>query len=222
MVYRRTEQMTARLLATRASIVSAAERRVATDGWQGLTMAGVARDAGVAVGTVYRHLADKDALCVEVFARAAAREIDAVAAAAADVPSPLAACRAALETFASRALRRPRLAAALLADPAGPALEEQRLSFRSRYRELFAALLDDAVAAGEIAPVDTSLAAAVLVGGMGEGLIGPLAPARATSDGATQATITTLVDHCLRALPPPITAHPRPAEPSDPHPTPTP
>jgi AcrR family transcriptional regulator len=202
MVYRRTERVASRLVAAREGILAAAERRVAAEGWSQLTVARVARDAGVAVGTVYRHVTDKDALCGEVFERAAARELDAVRAAAHAERRPLPACEAALRTFASRALRRPRLAYALLAEPAAPAIEEQRLRFRGGYRELFERLVVEAVREGELAPCDAATAAAVLVGAMGEGLVGPLAPAR-TAEGAHVPVVDELIGCCLRALPPP-------------------
>jgi AcrR family transcriptional regulator len=202
MVYRRTEKVASRLVAARESILAAAERCVAAEGWGQLTVARVARDAGVAVGTVYRHVTDKDALCGEVFERAAARELDAVRAAARAERRPLEACESALRTFASRALRRPRLAYALLAEPVAPAVEEQRLRFRRGYRELFEHLVAEAVREGELADGDAATAAAVLVGAMGEGLVGPLAPARAV-DGADDRVVDELVACCLRALPRP-------------------
>ena len=44
-----------------------------------------------------------------------------------------------METFARRALRGPRLACALLAEPVDPAIEAERLAFRRAYRDVFAA-----------------------------------------------------------------------------------
>jgi AcrR family transcriptional regulator len=201
MVYRRTERVASRLVAAREGILVAAERRVALDGWSRLTVARVAEDAGVAVGTVYRHVADKDTLCTEVFARAAGRELDAVRAAAHREERPLPACEEALRTFASRALRRPRLAYALLAEPATPAVEDQRLRFRRGYRELFEALIEDAVGAGDLEPCDAPTVAAVLVGAVGEGLVGPLAPARTAAAGEPRRVVDELLACCRRALP---------------------
>ena len=43
-----------------------------------------------------------------------------------------------LATFASRALRRPRLAWALLAEPVDPLVDAERLVYRERYSELTA------------------------------------------------------------------------------------
>lgn len=108
---------------------------------------------------------------------------------------------AAFRTFAEQALRSRRLAYALLAEPAGPAVEEERLVFRTGYRGVFRDLLVEAVEAGEVEPHDEALVAAVLTGAMGEALIGPLAP---LSDEAVpmDQRVGELVEACLRALPP--------------------
>ena len=46
----------------RAALLEAAERRLAADGYDGVNSNQVARDAGVGVGTFYRHFEDKPAL----------------------------------------------------------------------------------------------------------------------------------------------------------------
>jgi AcrR family transcriptional regulator len=210
MVYRRTERVASRLVAAREGILAAAEHRVALDGWSRLTIARVAQDAGVAVGTVYRHLEDKDALCAEVFARAAGRELDAVRSAAHRQERPLPAVEEALRTFASRALRRPRLAYALLAEPATPTVEDQRLQLRRGYCALFERLIEEGVEAGDLEGCHVPTVAAVLVGAVGEGLVGPLAPARTAAAGAHRVVVDELLACCRRALP-----TPRPAPPHD-------
>ena len=48
----------------RASLLSAAERLIARDGVDAVTTRAVAREAQVAIGLLYRHFADKDALLV--------------------------------------------------------------------------------------------------------------------------------------------------------------
>ncbi|HEV2769138.1 MAG TPA: hypothetical protein VGV40_03015 [Solirubrobacteraceae bacterium] len=80
-----------------------------------------------------------------------------------------------METFARRALRAPRLAYALLAEPADPTVEAERLLFRCAYAESFAAVLDEGIADGHLPSQDVDLTAAALVGAIGEALVGPLA-----------------------------------------------
>ena len=81
-----------------------------------------------------------------------------------------------LATFAERALRRPRLAWALIAEPVDPLVDAERLAYRARYSELIAQALEAAIAAGELPEQNVELTAAALVGGCGEALVGPLSP----------------------------------------------
>lgn len=174
MPYRRTPAVQERLDATRASIVAAAHALVAERGYAGCSVALVATGAGVATGTVYRHFPDKGALFAEVFRGATQREVDAVTAAAA-APGPVAEQVArAVETFARRALAAPRMAYALIAEPVDPQVEAERLTYRRAYRDIFAALVADAVAAGDLPPQDPEVSAAAVVGAMAEALVVPL------------------------------------------------
>lgn len=196
--------MQARLAATRDRIVAAAVTRLASGGWAAVTVADVARDAQVATGTVYRHLDDKDALLAAAFRWAAARELRHVAEAAEGPGTALERLEAALRVFAERALRGRRLAYALLVEPAGAAVEAERLAYRRGYREVFAEVLADGVADGSLIPHDVEVVAAALVGASGEVLVGPLAPvAGADADplGDPAAHVDTLVATCLRAVP---------------------
>jgi hypothetical protein len=79
-----------------------------------------------------------------------------------------------LSTFADRALRRPSLAWALLAEPVDPLVDAERLAYRARYAQLIAGCLEAGVLAGELPRQDIALTAAALVGACGEALVGPL------------------------------------------------
>ena len=52
--------------ATRRKLISAGAKIFAADGVQGARIADIAHEAGVAMGTLYTHFADKDALFMEV------------------------------------------------------------------------------------------------------------------------------------------------------------
>jgi AcrR family transcriptional regulator len=197
--YRPTEKTEARRLATRERIVAAAHARVAAGGYASAGIQAVASDAGVAVGTVYRHFPSKGDLFAEVFRRASQRELDVVV----EVSRPdgrLAAERvaAAVEAFCRRALAGPVLAYALIAEPVDPAVESERLRFRIGYRDAFAGVLEDGVRDGELRPHDSRTVAAALVGALAESLVGPLS---ATNGGPREALVATLVQFCQEALP---------------------
>lgn len=200
MAYRRTQREQARLDGVRDRIVAAAVDLVGSGGWTAVSIAAVADGAGVATGTVYRHVANKDELCAEAFRRAAGRELEVVVDALAGDDDPRARVAAGLRAFASRALAAPRLAHALLVEPGGPAVEEERLRYHAGHREAFARVLQDGTRSGAFAPHDSEIVAAVLVGAMAEVLVGPLG----VVDGRdTTPQVDALVDACLRALPGP-------------------
>ena len=199
MAYRRTPAVQERLDATRAAIVGAAHTLVAERGYAGCSVALVAAGAGVATGTVYRHFPDKGALFAEVFRGATQREVDAVAAAAAKPGSVGERVASAVETFAGRALRSPRLAYALIAEPVDPQVEAERLHFRRAYRDIFAALVADAVAAGDLPAQDAEVSAAALVGAMAEALVVPLHTAH-HADAASRRVVPELTAFVVRSL----------------------
>jgi len=198
--YRPTERTEARRAATRERIVAAALDQVASGGYASAGVQAVAAHAGVAVGTVYRHFPSKGDLFAEAFRRASQRELDVVVAVAApDGRSARERVAAAGEAFARRALAGPVLAFALLAEPVDPAVEAERLRFRTGYRDAFARVLEDGVSAGELRPHDTQTVAAALVGALGEALVGPLSTANGS--GSHEPLIATLIQFCEEALP---------------------
>jgi len=89
-----------RRLATRAAIIEAARRHVATDGAASLSLRAVARDLDLAVSALYRYFADREALLTELIVEAYDECADAVEAVIA------------ANTGASRARRRRAFVAA--------------------------------------------------------------------------------------------------------------
>lgn len=203
MPYRQTERTRARRDAARERIVGAATAQVADAGYASASVSAVAGRAGVATGSVYRHFPSKAELFAEVFRRASQRELDVVAGVTSDESLPPARrVAAAAEAFARRALAAPVMAYALLAEPVDPAVEAERLRFRRGYRDAFARALDDGIASGELREQDSALAAAAIVGALGEALVGPLSPA-SNGRGARrhhEALVANLVQFCLNAI----------------------
>src|SRR3954470_20456 len=135
MAYRRTEHVQARLDAQRMRIIDAATELLADRGYAGCSIAAVSARAGVSTGTVYNHFAGKSELVAEVFRTVVTREVDAVRTAVDLGASSAERTIALVETFAGRALKSPRLAYALLAEPVDPAVDALRLEFRVAFRD---------------------------------------------------------------------------------------
>jgi AcrR family transcriptional regulator len=201
MAYRRTPQIQARLDAQHAAILRAAAELLATEGYAACSMAAVAARAGVAAGTVYNHFESKAGLLVQLFRTMAAREIEAVRAAS-RAGSAAERVTAVIETFAGRALKSPRRAYALLAEPVDPAVDALRLDFRLAFRDVLAAAVIHGVDTGELPPQDATVVAAALVGAIAEALVGPLAAG--TKDVAT---VPTLIEFAHRAIGGHVHAH---------------
>ncbi len=167
---------------TRERLIAATLELLAEGGYAAASVAAITSRAGVASGTLYRHFSSKEELFVELFREMCGREIEAMRTGAEEMDRPLEKLDAALETFARRALVQPRVSWALLAEPVDALVEEERLAYRRRYRDLVAQILDAAVATGDIPPSDTRTLAAAIVGGVGEALVGPLSADEGSSD----------------------------------------
>jgi AcrR family transcriptional regulator len=167
------------LVPTRERLLTAARELIEEGGYGGAPVAAIAGRAGFAASTLYRHFASKEELFVEVFRLVCDREVEAMGAAADAMPAgapQVERLETVLATFAERALRRPRLAWALIAEPVDPLVDAERLAYRERYRELTARALQAGIDAGELPAQNVQLTAAALVGGCGEALVGPLSP----------------------------------------------
>ncbi len=183
---------------TRQRLVDAALEILEEAGYAGASVQAIADRAGVSAGALYRHFASKAEMFVEVFRDAAKRDLAAVDDAAA-VGTCVERLEAAVAAHARRALRRRRLAWALLHEPVDPAVDAERLVYRRKYCRHMAGLLRQAIAAGEIPAQNVELSAAAVVGAIAESLVGPLSPvAGATASEAE--LVATLVRFCRRSV----------------------
>lgn len=166
------------LIPTRQRLLAAAQELIEEGGYGAASVAAIAERAGVAAGTLYRHFPSKEQLFVELFRSVCSREERAMRKAAEQMNGEGAVLRLeeVLATFARRALRNPRLAWALIAEPVDPHVDAERLAYRERYAALIAESLRAGIAAGELPEQNVTLTAAALVGGCGEALVGPLSP----------------------------------------------
>ncbi|MBB3662901.1 MULTISPECIES: TetR/AcrR family transcriptional regulator [Prauserella salsuginis group] len=193
MVYRRTPKIQARMDSQRAAILDAAVELLATRGYAGCSVAAVADGAGVATGSVYRHFAGKGELVAELFRQLVTREVEAVERAAQRPGSAGERVVAVVDTFAARALKAPRLAYALLAEPVDAPVEAERIVFRRAFRDVIAERIAEGVRDGTLPPQQAQLTAAAVVGAVAEVMIGPL-----TSGG--EDAVGELSTFTLRAL----------------------
>jgi AcrR family transcriptional regulator len=200
MAYRRTENVVRRLAARQDGIVAAARDAAGEGGMPAVQIAPVAARAGIAAGTVYRYFPGKTDLVGALIASVSEQEIDEVRRAADAAPGPLSALAAALITFAARALRRRRLAWAVMAEPVEPEVEAVRLRYRKEFAAEIEARIRAAIDGGHLPEQDAGLSAPAVVGALLEGLIGPLAPDAADDPARARESVQALTLIALRGL----------------------
>ena len=161
---------------TRDRLIHAARAVLERGGYGAASVVAIAARAGVSAGALYRHFPSKAALFVEVLRRAGAGELAEMHAAATQAETFVGRLEAVVATYTRRALRNRRLAWALVYEPVDPLVDAERLAYRRNYSRAMAALLRQAIAAGELPNEDADLTAAALVGVISETLVGPLAP----------------------------------------------
>ena len=183
---------------TRERLVQAARHLLEEGGYAAASVQAIADRVGVSAGALYRHFASKAELFVEVFRDAAKRDLTAVDEAATP-GSCVERLDAAIAAHARRALRRRRLAWALLYEPVDPLVDAERLVYRREYCRRMAGLLRQGIAAGELPAQNVELSAAALVGAIAESLVGPLSPV-AGQIAAEEDIVATLVRFCRRSV----------------------
>jgi AcrR family transcriptional regulator len=183
---------------TRERLVTAARELLEEGGYAAASVQAIADRVGVSAGALYRHFPSKAELFVDVFRDAAKRDLAAIDDAA-SAGGCIERLEAAVVAHARRALRRRRLAWALLYEPVDLLVDAERLVYRRTYCRHMAGLLRQAIAAGEIPDQNVELSAAALVGAIAESLVGPLSPV-AGQIASEEDIVATLVRFCRRSV----------------------
>jgi AcrR family transcriptional regulator len=157
-------------VATRERILDGALEVFARKGYHGAIVDDIVRASGTSKGAVYHHFPNKEAVFLALVDDFAARLAAAVAAAIAGQRGALAkvesALRATLATFAADE----RLARLILLEAVslGPMYQAKRAEVAGRFAELIQGYLDEAVADGSIAPLDTRVTTLAWLGAVNE------------------------------------------------------
>jgi AcrR family transcriptional regulator len=200
MVYRRSALMQERLAGNRARIVLAARGLIAVGSFRETSMTAVAKQVGLSTGALYRYFPSKAQLFVEVLSDAVAHEVD-ILRAIAERPGPaVPRLRAAVTSFASRALAGPNLAYAFIAEPTDQEVEAARLVCREKFSDVFKDVLRQGIASGEFPAQSVEISAACIVGAFTEALVRPVAPPGVTArPPEADKLVKAIVEFCVRA-----------------------
>ncbi|MFB6703970.1 TetR/AcrR family transcriptional regulator [Streptomyces sp. NPDC056333] len=198
MAYRPTARTEATRLAHRQRLLDAARQLLAEGGYAAASISALAERAQVATGSVYNHFASKQELLAAVFRHVAGHELTAVQEAVGARSGAAEQLRALVEVFAFRALRTPRTAWALLAEPVDPLVEAERLTYRRGYHALAETVIAAGIESGELPAQNARLSAAAVIGAISEALLGPLSPVGERTD--PEPVVAGIATLCLRAV----------------------
>ncbi|MDM4771061.1 TetR/AcrR family transcriptional regulator [Solimonas sp. SE-A11] len=198
MAYQRSALMQERLAENRERILRAARTLVAQGGFRDASINAVAAAAGLSTGALYRYFPSKADLFVEVLTEAVRRECAILREIIAKPGTADQRLRAAVESFARRALEGPHLAYAFIAEPIDPEVDAARILCRQEFSDVFKTVLGQGVASGEFPPQSVDVAAACIVGAFTEALVRPVAPT--TPRSKDEKLVTAIVDFCARAV----------------------
>lgn len=162
--------MTAPREATRDRILEAAEHVFADKGYHDALVDEVATATALSKGGVYFHFPSKEDLFFAVVDRLADRLISKVERESSTQPTAIGRAEAALIAVFSALGKRRRLARLLMVQgySMGNAFERKRVELFGRFASLIRQRLDEASAAGEIPPVDTTIVAHIWLGAINE------------------------------------------------------
>jgi TetR/AcrR family fatty acid metabolism transcriptional regulator len=150
---------------TRERIMDAALNVFSRKGYHETRMDEIVEEAAASKGSIYFHFPNKEKLflaLVDQFADLLERRVTEAIAQQRGMQRVQTALTTVLETFSK--YRRPAKLLLVQAVGLGSAFEKKRLETTDRFAVLIQTYLDEAVAAGEIAPVDTTVVAHAWMG----------------------------------------------------------
>lgn len=199
MAYKRSALMQERLADNRERIVRAARKLIAGGGLREASVTAVALQAGLSTGALYRYFPSKAELFVEVLNDAVRNEVAILDAIVDGKGSAAQRLRAAVASFAERALEGPHLAYAFIAEPADAEVDAARILCRQQFGEVFKRVLREGITSGEFPQQSVEASAACIVGAFTEALVRPTAGKSRRGSGGPK-LVAEIVAFCARAV----------------------
>lgn len=166
MVYRRTKKVDQRLESRLQAIMQAAREEFARNGFYGTSIKDIARRAGVAVGTIYLYLRNKEALFTALVNEAYEMVLERIAQARKKAVGGREKLKASMEAALEVLQEHRDLARVMLVQsPAGhPAVSEQLYDLLRRLARLVEEDVREEMERGALPPQDARLASLAFVG----------------------------------------------------------
>lgn len=151
---------------TRERILDAALNIFSNQGYHDTRLDEIVKEAGTSKGSIYFHFPNKERLFIALVDQFAdvieRRAVEAIQKAPQGMGRVSAALQSVLETFGK--YRRPAKILLVQAVGLGSVFEKKRLDVTDRFAALIKRYLDEAVAMGEIDPIDTEVVAHAWMG----------------------------------------------------------
>jgi TetR/AcrR family fatty acid metabolism transcriptional regulator len=189
-------------VATRERILDAALEVFARKGYHRAIVDDIVRASGTSKGAVYHHFPNKEAVFLALVDEFAARLAHAVGAAIAEQRGALAKVESALTAVLATFAADERVARLILLEAVslGPTYQAKRAEVADRFVTLIQGYLDEAVADGSIAPLDTRVTTLAWLGAVNEivaqWLHGTLADVSATIPALTRVLLRSIGVTC--------------------------
>lgn len=199
MVYRRTDKVDQKLEAKLQAIMQAAQLEFAEHGYHGASIKEIARKAGVATGTIYLYLRNKEALFTALVGEMYEMVLSKISSRRKEAKDVRGKLRASMETAVETLGKHRELARVVLVRTAGsnPAVGEQLADLLGRLVELVEADIREAIETGQIPRQDSRITATAFVGTFYHVVLAWL---RDGYPATLEEAVAPLVDYNLRGL----------------------
>lgn len=194
---------------TRQRLLDVAASIVSREGFSRLTIRGVANEAKLSTGIVYKHFESKSVLCVEMYVAVATIEFELIKHILLGPGTVISRISRTIEAFALRAYANPMMAYSLGSEPVEPLVAEQRLIFKQGYIALFQEVMQEGIRTNEFEDQNASITAGSLVGVISASVLDPLAYPVERTLIQNAHTILAIQRFCVAAVMHPITLGPQ-------------
>jgi len=174
MAYRPTDKTRAHMATQRQKLISGAERLVRQTGFNKLTITALAKESGLAVGSVYKHFKSKEDLLEQVYIELTCNNFSLDLGQIHSSDNAKEQLTAALEQFFSQALMADKLSYSLFYEPVSPNIEHQRQTFKATFSKVFSEIISLGISQQLFLSQHPELSANAIVGILTESLLIPL------------------------------------------------
>jgi len=173
MAYRPTDKTRAHMAGQRQKLLNGAERLVRQTGFNKLTISALAKESGLAVGSVYKHFNSKDDLLEQVYLDLTRNNLSLDLGQINISTNAKEQLTAALEQFFLQALMADKLSYALFYEPVSPAIEQQRIVFKATFAQVFCDIIELGMSQQLFLTQQPQLSANAIIGILTESLLIP-------------------------------------------------